>query len=239
MKRTWIGLAAVIVAMLYLSAGRIERMRVAHLPSGVADGVLRVVIVGDSVAHGAGDESGRGIAGNLERALSSAGTRAATVVNLGIDGARTFTVQRLLRTARARSEVRCADAVIVSIGGNDLYGDSMARLWSTLAPPIARQHVLTRVDRVVARIHAINPSARITLLGLYDPYHRMRLGAFLDEQVNLWDARLIDHFAADRYVTVIRVADLLAQEHRLSPVDHFHPGAIGYALIAARIAPAL
>jgi len=36
----------------------------AHPP--LNDGVLRVAILGDSVAHGAGDESGRGIAGHLD-----------------------------------------------------------------------------------------------------------------------------------------------------------------------------
>jgi lysophospholipase L1-like esterase len=51
-----------------------------------------------------------------------------------------------------------------------------------------------------------------------------------------WDARLIARFADDRAVDVVRVADLFEYTARLSPVDHFHPGAAGYALIAARVA---
>jgi lysophospholipase L1-like esterase len=54
-----------------------------------------------------------------------------------------------------------------------------------------------------------------------------------------WDAMLIRRFAADPNVTVIRIADLFATRDRLSPIDHFHPSAAGYALIAARIAPVL
>jgi len=42
------------------------------------------------------------------------------VENLGINGARTWHVLRLLRDAHARASVAAADLVIVSIGGNDL-----------------------------------------------------------------------------------------------------------------------
>ena len=82
------------------------------------------------------------------------------------------------------------------------------------------------------RIHTANPAARVVLLGLYNPYRT----AFLDEQVALWDSRLIARFARDREVDVVRIADLFTTTARLSPIDHFHPSAEGYALIAARVA---
>lgn len=190
-------------------------------PSRPHDGVFRVAIVGDSVAHGTGDESGRGIAGNLDALLP--GKHA--IANLGIDGARTRDVLRLLRKPIV------ADAVVISIGGNDLYGDSIARLTTLLAPSLAMDRVVARVAAIVATIHDLNPSARIVLLGLYDPYAT----PFLDEQVAHWDARLIERFARDRAVDVVRIADVV----RVSPLDRFHPGAAGYAAIADRITPAL
>lgn len=185
------------------------------------DGIFRVAILGDSVAHGAGDESGRGIAGNLDALLGGRHI----VQNLGIDGARTWHVLRLLR------QPVLADAFIVSIGGNDLYGDSLARLTTLVAPSLAMERAINRVAAIVATIHRANPAARIFLLGLYDPYRT----PFLDEQVAHWDAKLIERFARDRAVDVVRIADVVT----VSPLDHFHPGAAGYAAIAARVAPAL
>ncbi|HEV2718493.1 MAG TPA: GDSL-type esterase/lipase family protein [Thermoanaerobaculia bacterium] len=186
-----------------------------------ADGIFRVAVLGDSVAHGAGDESGRGIAGNLDALLDGKHL----VTNLGINGARTRDVLRLLRTPVI------ADAVILSIGGNDLYGDSVARLTTLLAPSLAMERAINRIEAIVSTIHRANPAARVYLLGLYDPYRT----PWLDEQVAHWDARLIERFARDRAVDVVRIADVVA----LSPLDHFHPGAAGYATIAGRIAPAL
>jgi len=185
------------------------------------DGVFRVAVVGDSVAHGAGDESGRGIAGNLDALLAGSHI----VQNLGVNGARTWDVLRLLRKPIV------ADAIVLSIGGNDLYGDSIARLATVIAPALAMERTLDRVAAIVAAIHRTAPAARIYLLGLYDPYQ----SPYLDEQVAHWDARLIERFARDRAVDVIRIADVVT----VSPLDRFHPSAAGYAAIASRIAPAL
>lgn len=184
-----------------------------------------IVVIGDSVAHGAGDETGRGIARNLPHAQ-----------NLGINGARTANVLRLLRTPEAQRAVGAARAVIVSIGGNDLYGDRRAQIVTGVCPSCSMRFVLPRVRAVIDRLHRINPAARIVLLGLYNPY---RDHTFLDRQTNAWDARLIERFASDRYVDVVRIADVMRSSAAISSIDHFHPSAIGYALIAARVRPAL
>ena len=198
------------------------------VPVHRASGPLRVLVIGDSVAHGAGDETGRGIAGALDRML----THAAPVANYGINGARTLDVMR----AMSAFPIETADVVVMSIGGNDLYGDSLARLISVLWPDHAMRRTLARVGSIVLRIHRRNASARVVILGLYDPY---RPNAFLDRAVNRWDSMLVARFAADPAVTVIRIADLLRDSKRLSAIDHFHPSAAGYALIAARLAPAI
>lgn len=190
------------------------------------DRIARAVVIGDSVAHGAGDETGLGIAGYLDRELH------VRTANLGINGARTYDVLRLLRDRSVRSIVGAADLVILSIGGNDLYGDTIARVRALALPDLAMRRVISNVRMIVGSVERINGSARIVLVGLYDPYR----SPFLDEQVNRWDSRLIATFAADRAVTVIRIADMLQSPARLSPIDQFHPSASGYALIAARIA---
>ena len=215
MRRIALASAVVVVVLVSVSGTRDERR-------GTRGPVARVVILGDSVARGAGDESGRGIGGHLPEV---------SVTNLGIDGARTFTVLRHLRSGAVREAVRGADAVIVSIGGNDLFGDSRARLWSTFAPPVSMWRASHRVRRVVAAIRRENTSAHIYLLGLYNPY-----GAkWLDPHIARWDARLIEMFAETRGVTVVRVADVLDGAGMISALDRFHPSAKGYRAVAERV----
>lgn len=209
----------IALATAVIAAILVERIPPHHAPR-LAQTIRRVAVLGDSVAHGAGDESrAGGIAGRLR------------AMNLGINGARTSAVLALLQRGDVRAALRATDLVVVSIGGNDLYGDNLSRFFTLLAPAHAMRRTIDRVAAIVSRIHDANPSARVVLLGLYNPYHT----AFLDEQVALWDARLITRFARDRGVDVVRIADLFADTSRLSPIDHFHPSAEGYALIAARI----
>jgi len=62
---------------------------------------------------------------------------------------------------------------------------------------------------------------------------------WLDEQIARWDTQIINHFARTRAVTVIRISDLIDTPGAISPVDHYHPSAAGYRLIAERIAGGL
>lgn len=193
------------------------------------DDIGRILILGDSLARGAGDETGRGIAGTLAALTHS------PVENLGINGARTANVMQQLTTPAARAAVRRAKVIVVSIGGNDLFGDSIARVVSMLAPRVASYIVAVRVERVITRIRRENPAARIVLLGLYNPYRSTRMGEWLDEQIARWDGRIIDRFASCRAVNVVRIADLVDEPRALSPVDHYHPSALGYRAIAERV----
>ncbi len=183
----------------------------------------QIVILGDSLAHGAGDETGRGIAGTLE------------AVNLGVNGARTADMMRHLGRNDVRLAMRRARLIVVSIGGNDLFGSSFERVRTLLAPRITTELVVARVAGVIAKIRRENPSANIVLLGLYNPYRETKIGPWLDEQIARWDGRIITRFAANRAVNVIRIADLIDERRAISPIDHYHPSAAGYRAIAERI----
>jgi lysophospholipase L1-like esterase len=226
---------AVITAAVVLRPDRGARIA---RPAHSSVGALRVVVLGDSVAHGAGDEQRLGLPGWLDRELRTKSSVVSATLNLGIDGARTANVARALREPNVREAIGQADVIVLSVGGNDLYGDPWARLISTIWPWYSRERTLVRVERVVAVIQQMNPAARIYLLGLYNPYRRSSVASWIDTQVNLWDGGLIQEFASTSGVTVIRIADLLVRDDRISPIDHFHPGALGYAAIARRLADA-
>jgi hypothetical protein len=101
----------------------------------------------------------------------------------------------ILQSTAVRSIVGKADVVIVSIGGNDLFGNQAARLFTLLSPSLNQVRVVNRVATIVAKISRINPNARIYLLGLFNPYQGSSLRSFLDQEVALWDSSLIGRFA--------------------------------------------
>jgi lysophospholipase L1-like esterase len=192
---------------------------------------VHILVAGDSVAHGEGDESHLGFARHLDRELARLGIAHETPVDVAISGSRTRNLARVLAQPRVRALVADADAIVLSIGGNDLYGDSRARLLSVIAPRLMMDVVVERVASIVHDVER-DSRARIVLLGVYDPYRNPRL----DEYVSLWSAKLLERFADDRRVSVITIADLFVTRPRISPIDGFHPNADAYDRIARRVA---
>jgi len=200
-----------------------------------ARAVVTPVILGDSLARGAGDERGLGIPGRLDAELTRRNVPSRRTYNLGVNGARTADLLRQLESTNVQQVLRDANVIIVSIGGNDLWGGND---WRNAAPGDAAekmQEVLARVEKVVDDIRAVNPRARIFFIGLYNPFVSTPQSSQLTLLVNRWNARLLEQFGDDENFTLVQTADLFSHRDRLS-VDRFHPGGEGYELIARRIA---
>lgn len=196
---------------------------------------MRVALVGDSLVHGAGDESGKGLAGRLERELRSRGFGSIVTTNLGVTGATTDDLGAALRLPKTRAAVRRAHAVVVSVGANDLratlFGDEPVR-----SPLVIADQVLRNIDGIVDEIRALNPGTRILVLGAYAPVPREGAAALLEPLVAIWDAALMAQFADDPLVSVVQLSDIIDRPARLSRRDGFHPGGEAYQVIAGRIA---
>ena len=199
-------------------------------------GTIAPIILGDSLARGTGDETGLGIGGRLVEDLRQRKFKTNNIVNLAVNGARTDDLLQELQGHNVRVLLAESNVIIVSIGGNDLWGDNFRN-----APPRDPEKildtVLDQIGRAVAEIRDANPRARIFVIGLYNPFVSTPMGGMLTPLVNEWNAKLIERFARDSNLVIVQTADLFRWRDRLS-ADRFHPGDEGYALIARRIADA-
>ncbi len=199
---------------------------------------LAPLILGDSLARGAGDAEGLGIGGRLDQELRRRGLKARRTYNVAVNGARTRDLLEILDRPNIQQLLRESNVIVVSIGGNDLWGGND---WRNAEPPdtdAAMNEVLTRISEVVTKIRAANPKGRIFFIGLYNPFTSDANGRMLTTRVNHWNARLLEEFGDDPDFTVVATADLFSHRDRLA-LDRFHPGGEGYGLIARRIADAL
>lgn len=196
---------------------------------------LHVVALGDSLAYGAGDESGEGIAGRLEDELRSRGVDAVETVNLGVNGAQTGDVLSRLKQERFRNHLSKADAIVLSIGANDLFRSGQSREDILRAPFEVAERILGRIESIVTQLHEINPNARVLLLGGYNPVPRHQYAPLINQYLGLWDTALAARFEHDERVAVVKMNDIVTPQ-RLSRYDSFHPGAAAYREAAKRIA---
>jgi lysophospholipase L1-like esterase len=209
-----------------------------------------LLVLGDSLARGTGDESGRGFALDVLDAMKKRGT--AEVANLSVNGAESAEVKELVTSANVRSLAASADVIVVSVGGNDLShavprGPDAASLRAVEDVTTARTRYAENLRAIVAELRKTNPQAPILLLGLYDPFGQAigpapaaesaaRLGASV---ILRWNDVIAETALSTPGTRIVPSFDLFDGRPDRLAVDKFHPNRNGYAAIAARMAQLL
>jgi len=245
----YLPLTAALGAALFFGAGFYSFLRgdtgtsvSVTAPSRVAASAPRQqiapIILGDSLGRGTGDESGLGIGGRFVDELRRRHIDTKNIVNIAVNGARTRDLAEQLTSHNVQTLVAQSNVVIVSIGGNDLWGDNNWRNAPPRDPERVMDEVLDRLQQDVRTIRGANPTARIFVIGLYNPFVTTPFGKMLTPFVNRWNALLVERFASDPNVVIVQTSDIFEFRDRLS-FDRFHHNEEGYSLIARRIADAV
>src|SRR5262245_10503347 len=80
--------------------------------------MARILVIGDSLARGTGDESGRGFAVDVLEAFRRRGK--AELTNLGVNGLESGEIRTTAESSNVRNLAADAALILVSAGGNDL-----------------------------------------------------------------------------------------------------------------------
>ena len=197
-----------------------------------------LLVLGDSLARGTGDETGRGFAVDTLEAWKKHGP--AQIVNLGVNGAESSDVRTSVESASFRGIAATADWILLSAGGNDL---SHAVPVAASAPVEAveqvgqaRRRYLDNLRAILSQLRQANSSAPICLVGLYNPFGEDSSTSRLSASVILsWNAAAQETALAFPGVSVVPTFDIFFRRPERLAGDRFHPNRKGYELIAQRI----
>ncbi len=197
---------------------------------------VRLLVLGDSLAHGFGDQSGRGFAGDVAADYRRQGN---TVIyeNLGIDGLTSGQLWAQLQQPSVQHEVKNASVVLISIGGNDLHNSAGLPHIKLTRIHRAETVFLTNLTHILTLTRHLNHTSPVILVGLYNPYANVSASARQTNAiVEAWNAKEEAVVSTFSRMTVVPTMDLFAFHlNRYLYVDHFHPNELGYQRIAARI----
>jgi lysophospholipase L1-like esterase len=215
-----------------------------HTPPARRD-TARILVLGDSLARGTGDETGKGFAVDVLEAFRRRGK--AELTNLGVNGLESPEVRATAESSNVRGLAAASDLILVSAGANDLShaAASGARSPAEVADAVsaARGRFAENLRAILSALRESNPSAPIGVLGLYDPFGGPeagsgpgRLGASVILQ---WNTIAAETALSHPGVFLIPTFDIFqGRADRLS-ADRYHPNRKGYAEIAKRILQAL
>ena len=212
------------------------------VPASFFPDPIRVVSIGDSLTEGVGDSrSAGGYLPYLENRLSEEpSVTSVEMVNLGVRGNRSDQLLSRLEKEETKRELAEADAVVITIGGNDIMKVVRSHFTNLEMKQFetAREEYEGRLEQILDLIRLNNEEAQIYLLGVYNPFSQWfnsmgELDLIMDEW-NESSKAIVDGYSRSKFIDIDDIftnggAELLYTE------DYFHPNDEGYQLIAERI----
>lgn len=197
-----------------------------------------LLALGDSLTEGVGDQAQKGgyVSRLRQQLLQHKGVQTVSVVNLGKRGLRISQLHPII--ANNLDEVRKADLIFITIGGNDIMKIVRSHFFDLSHTLFAKEQkrFAERLDRLLAMIRAVNRDATIILVGLYNPFSSSLPNIpEIDEVIEQWNSgseAVLAHY--DRTIFV-NVKDLFDGRDDVLYSDQFHPNEVGYELIARRV----
>ncbi|SFA40202.1 Lysophospholipase L1 [Parageobacillus thermantarcticus] len=199
---------------------------------------IRLLALGDSLTEGVGDHEQKGgyVSRLRQRFLQHKGVRTLSVINLGKRGLRLSQLDPIV--AKNLDEVRKADLIFITIGGNDIMKIVRSHFFDLSYTLFAKEQkrFAKRLDHLLATIRATNRDATIVLVGLYNPFSSSLPNIpEIDDVIELWNNGSKAVLARYDRTIFVNVKDLFDGRDDVLYSDQFHPNEVGYELIARRV----
>lgn len=195
--------------------------------------VINILIMGDSIAKGTGDENFKGMGGYLPDLLKSQTPKNIAIENAGIDGYRIADLLVLVKSGRMDHRLQTADFVIISIGGNDLREiQNLTEVAREAAFQEKQDAYLSGLKEITRIIRSLNQNSVVIMVGLYNPApadSNLHNAWFISN----WNCETQLIIAGDQKAVFVPTYDLFKlNSERFIAADRLHPSSAGYQMIS-------
>lgn len=223
---------------------------------------LKLTAVGDSLTYGVGDATNNGgFVGLTQADLEATGQYQVTTKNYGVSGnTSTQILSRINKQAKIRTDLKQANIITVTSGGNDLmhvlqqHFLSLSEKEITAGSTAFQKHLTT----LLTTIRKENATAPIYVFGIYNPFYVYfpKMTA-MTNSVSAWNQatqKTLQGFQHVYYIDIDKVlsngetvANKASAKEALKEAtsgdgnplifsqDHFHPNNAGYAQMTKQL----
>ena len=197
---------------------------------------FQVLLLGDSIAKGTGDEKGKGFSSYLPESFKNDTSKEILVNNAGVDGQVSLGLLEQLQSKNLDKAIADSDFILVSIGGNDIRSIlSLNDLAKEDQFKVRQDSYLANLKQTMKALRNANPNSIVIFLGLYNPYETVN-SAEDTTLLNTWNYNTQQLVEEDGKTLFIPTYDLLKFNlGRYVAKDGLHPNSAGYQAISNRI----
>jgi len=197
---------------------------------------FKILILGDSIAKGTGDEQSKGFSGYLPEYFKNNTSKEILADNAGIDGLESLGLLEQLQSQKLDKTISDSNLILVSIGGNDVKSIlSLNELAKEDQFKVRLDSYLNNLKQTLKVLRTANPNAIIIFLGLYNPYEKVN--SVEDTRLlNTWNYNTQQLVEEDAKGIFIPTYDLMKFNlAKYLSKDGLHPNSAGYQALSNRI----
>lgn len=197
---------------------------------------FKITALGDSLTYGVGDTEGGGYVRVVENFYKKT-TKNVENVNLAISGARSDQLLKQLDQKEVQNQIKSADVILMTIGGNDLFrGGEALEDFNSDAITQAETSYKNNLQQIYQTIRKLNPSAPVFHIGLYNPFMTLENATEMSNVVAKWNMESQNLTQQEKDIVYVPTFDLFQQNgEAYLATDKFHPNHAGYQFIGNRV----
>jgi lysophospholipase L1-like esterase len=195
-----------------------------------------ILVLGDSLAKGTGDEKGVGFAQEVANVWGAKTNKKIDVSNIAVNGDVSSGLLTIVRKQEILKSIELSNLIFISIGGNEVKAFQNNKNSTALTEVKTTQdNYLNNLKEVTDLIKSKNKNCRVVFIGLYNPF-----GEDLNKDnlniLNDWNYKSEQLISSYSNMVFVPTYDLFKYnlDEYLAP-DNFHPNSEGYKAIANRI----
>lgn len=203
--------------------------------SGSGDS-YNILVFGDSLAKGTGDETGKGFAQEFAGLLSVQTNKKVEINNMAVNGDVSSGLLKIAEDQETLKAIELSNLIFISIGGNEVKAFRNDKNEASLTEiKNVQDNYLNNLKQIVELIKSKNKDCRVVFIGLYNPFGE-NLGQDNLKTLYDWNYKTEQFLSLYSDVVFIPTYDLFKYNlDNYLAQDKFHPNSKGYKAIANRM----
>lgn len=195
-----------------------------------------ILVLGDSLAKGTGDETGLGFGKNVANSLGAKTNKKIEVSNIAVNGDVSAGLLTIINEQETLKAIEVSNLIFISIGGNEAKAfQSNKNVSSSTDVKTTQNNYLNNLKEIVNVITNKNKNCRIVVIGLYNPFGKEIKQGNL-EILHDWNYKTEQILSSYSNIVFVPTYDLFKYNlDKYLAQDNFHPNSEGYKAIANRI----